>query len=59
MNVQLFLAVTSGKSWPIHQTDTNNAFHGHLDGEIYMLPPEDHFKVEMMKFANSNVRIWA
>lgn len=43
----LFLAIAFSKFWPIHYLDVNNTFlHGQLDEQIYMIPPEDYFKVE-------------
>ncbi|KAL0446351.1 UNVERIFIED_CONTAM: Retrovirus-related Pol polyprotein from transposon RE1 [Sesamum latifolium] len=39
--MRILLAVASSCAWPIHQVNINNAFfHGFLDEDIYMLPPD-------------------
>ncbi|KAL0315883.1 UNVERIFIED_CONTAM: Copia protein, partial [Sesamum radiatum] len=41
--VRLFFAFVAAQKWPLHQMDVNNAFlHGHLDEELYMIPPEGY-----------------
>ncbi|KAL2228641.1 UNVERIFIED_CONTAM: Retrovirus-related Pol polyprotein from transposon RE2 [Sesamum indicum] len=46
VTVRLFLSLAAARGWPIHQMDVNNAFlHGHLDEDLYMMPPEG-YKVE-------------
>jgi len=41
--VYLFIAVATAKAWPIYQVDINNAFlYGHLDEEVYMIPPNGY-----------------
>ncbi|KAL0327865.1 UNVERIFIED_CONTAM: Retrovirus-related Pol polyprotein from transposon TNT 1-94 [Sesamum calycinum] len=39
--VRLFLAFAAAQVWPLQQLDVNNAFlHGHLDEDLFMIPPE-------------------
>ncbi|KAL0427911.1 UNVERIFIED_CONTAM: Retrovirus-related Pol polyprotein from transposon RE1 [Sesamum latifolium] len=43
VTVRLVLSVAASLEWHLHHVDVNNAFlHGHLDKEIYMLPPEGY-----------------
>ncbi|KAK4380821.1 Retrovirus-related Pol polyprotein from transposon RE2 [Sesamum angolense] len=45
VTVRLFIAIASAYCWPLLQLDVNNAFlHGHLDEEVYMVPPEGYDK---------------
>ncbi|KAL0347878.1 UNVERIFIED_CONTAM: Retrovirus-related Pol polyprotein from transposon RE1 [Sesamum calycinum] len=45
VTVRLFIAIASAYRWPLLQLDVNNAFlHGHLDEEVYMVPPEGYDK---------------
>lgn len=46
MTVRLFLATALGKSWLFYQLDINNGFLGHLDEEIYIIPPRGYFKAK-------------
>lgn len=43
----MLLAITIAKTWLVHQLDINNAyFHGYVDEELYMLPPQGYDKVK-------------
>ncbi|KAK4410178.1 Retrovirus-related Pol polyprotein from transposon RE1 [Sesamum angolense] len=45
VTVRWFIAIASAYRWPLLQLDVNNAFlHGHLDEEVYMVPPEGYDK---------------
>ncbi|KAL0314769.1 UNVERIFIED_CONTAM: Retrovirus-related Pol polyprotein from transposon RE2 [Sesamum angustifolium] len=45
VTVRLFIAIATARHWPILQLDVNNAvLHGHLDEEVYMVPPEGYAK---------------
>lgn len=45
--VRVLIALTTTKGWPIHQLDINNAFfHGTLDEEVYIIPPEGYEKAK-------------
>ncbi|KAL0383326.1 UNVERIFIED_CONTAM: Retrovirus-related Pol polyprotein from transposon RE1 [Sesamum calycinum] len=45
VTVRVFIALAMAKGWPLLQLDVNNAFlYGHLDEEVYMLPPEGYMK---------------
>ncbi|KAL0284129.1 UNVERIFIED_CONTAM: Retrovirus-related Pol polyprotein from transposon RE1 [Sesamum angustifolium] len=51
MTVHLFLAFVAAQGWPLHQMDVNNAFlHGHLDEDLYMMPPEGYSVAPGMVF---------
>ncbi|KAF2290017.1 hypothetical protein GH714_042378 [Hevea brasiliensis] len=43
--VKVFLAIGTAFNWAIHQLDINNAYpHGHIDEDLYMLPPKGYTK---------------
>ncbi|GJX27564.1 retrovirus-related pol polyprotein from transposon TNT 1-94 [Tanacetum coccineum] len=43
--IRVLIALATAKQCPLHQLDVNNAFvHGHIDEEIYMLPPQGYNK---------------
>lgn len=45
MTVRLLLALTAIQGWQVHEVDIINAyFHGFLDEEIYLIPPEGYNK---------------
>ncbi|KAL0306858.1 UNVERIFIED_CONTAM: Retrovirus-related Pol polyprotein from transposon RE2 [Sesamum radiatum] len=40
---RILMGITAAKSWPLFQLDINNTFlHGHLDEEVYMVPPKGY-----------------
>lgn len=50
VTISLFFDIAFGKSWHIHQLKINCTFLlGYLDGEVYMVPPEDYLKLKMKK----------
>lgn len=51
--VTVCLPLLSKKSWPIHQLDA--FLHGHLNEEIYMIPPEGYSKAKNGNVLNLNV----
>lgn len=47
VTVRMFMAIATAKNWPIHQLDVNNAYlHGHIEEDLYMLPPEGYDKAQ-------------
>lgn len=43
--VRVIIAIATAKGWPLHQLDINNAFfHGYIDEDIFMKPPEGYTK---------------
>ncbi|KAK4404531.1 hypothetical protein Sango_0821700 [Sesamum angolense] len=43
VTLRFFLALAAAHGWPLQQFDVNNAFlHGHLDKDLYMVPPEGY-----------------
>ncbi|KAL0383222.1 UNVERIFIED_CONTAM: hypothetical protein Scaly_0609500 [Sesamum calycinum] len=43
VTLRFFLALAAAHGWPLQQFDVNNAFlHGHLDEDLYMVPPEGY-----------------
>ncbi|KAL0438789.1 UNVERIFIED_CONTAM: Retrovirus-related Pol polyprotein from transposon RE2 [Sesamum latifolium] len=43
VTVRIFIVVATAFHWPLLQLDVNNVFlHGHLEEEVYMVPPEGY-----------------
>ena len=43
--IKVFIALTTAKTWPLHQLDINNVFlHGFVDEEVYMHSPTGYTK---------------
>ena len=48
VTVRMFMAIATAKNWPIHQLDVNNAYlHGHIEEDLYMLPPEGYCNTQL------------
>jgi len=45
LTVRVLMALATAKIWPLYQLDINNAFfHGYLDEEVYIVPPQGYTK---------------